>query len=670
MGKILRFGGRLSRALGRFDTLCVFVFIFAFALRINTSLTFVMNDEVGGGYRGYGYLAWGYFDTAQIFRGYLSNLDFVGLFNWSVKYDANYPLVPFLMASSMLLFNSASLEVARFPIEVLGALLAVVLYLLGRDLFSRTAGLVAGLLAAVDPVLLTYSRVAYLDVPFEFLFALSMLMFYRGLTKRSRPMIAVSGIACGLAIVARILGWVFLPLAAVMLVYWKFSSREKWRSIVKTSAIFTIALSSALMLAFPWVGFEISTGKYFSWFASVSPRFFGGTNQTPTSLFALTLGKLTIVELITFIIGIAVVVSYFTEDERKSSRLILILWLLAAFLSLEFLKAELVHYLVFFIPPLLLISGYGVWMFKRIFGQILLESSASWVTPKRLVLRKNILGVILLVLVVGTQAFIVVPYYPYFSMYSSQLISDPLKAGLFQGEEAIPDAVDYLRHNVPTGDTIAVAGQVHLFAYYLPEYRIVGMGEFYPYSHEPLAFLYLSGIRHLVVQIGFQQRFGNTDPALLMLQQFKEERSFEIRGCNEILVYDLKDAYTCIFPDLLGGEWKSYQGDAFDSADGFVLSIASNYTYVYAIKEIDNSGPRSHVVFACDVSDFTAESFRVELWSNVTHIANIYPARQKGIWTFDVSGFFQNINGKLKLILVATGRSPEFIKLRSLLFLD
>lgn len=660
---------RLVKLLKRVDFLFILIFVLAFAVRFHNTTGFIMNDEVGGGYRGYGYLAWGYFDSATMVHRYLSRADFTGLYNWMVNTNGNYPVLPFLMSASMLLLNSPTLVAARFPVEVLGALLAAVIYLFGRDLFSRFAGLVSGLFVALDPLLITYSRVAYLDVPMVLFVTISVFTLYRGLTRQSRVFMIFSGVACGLAILTKVTAWLLLPLVLILFLIWKIQSGERLTLTIKNLGVFLSSFIIVLLASFPWVGYEILTGKYFSWYFSVSSSVFSNVSRFgPTSIIVFMVGKLSVVELLAFGLGTIVVAWQIVRAKQRFPRILALSWFLLAFIGLQQMPVILNHYIVFLVPPVLLIAGYGVSSCPRIISKFfsMLKKSAPFSKPK---LSARIVSAALLLLVAGAQLACALQYYPYLSLYSNPLVGGLLQTFEAHGEEGIPAAVDFLKNHVPDGSAIAVAGQVHLFAYYLPQFKIVGLGELYPYSDEPLAFLYLSGIKYLVVQTDYRQMFDQTDPVLQRLPSLRVDFVSKTVGYDLIWIYDLSDMYEALFPNILDKEWTYYQGNVSNRNGRFILSIAPNYTYAYAISEIGEVDVGSKIVLALEVSDFSVEGMRVEIWSNETQIGDLYPPKLGGIWTRDISDLIGESQSPLRLILVAVGKSRQFLELQSILLL-
>ncbi len=100
-------------------------------------------------------------------------------FNNKPFYD-HPPFAFWLQAISMKLFGISEFSV-RLPSFILGLGTIFVLYLLGKNLFSKTAGFFSGLALLTAPWFLTRSLSGNLDIPLTFFFVLS---FYFGIKAR------------------------------------------------------------------------------------------------------------------------------------------------------------------------------------------------------------------------------------------------------------------------------------------------------------------------------------------------------------------------------------------------------------------------------------------------------------------------------------------------------
>ena len=106
---------------------------------------------------------------------------------------------------------------ARLP-SACAALLAVLLaYELARSMFTRTTGLLAGVIVATTPMLCGAARFANPDALLNFATVLTLTIFWLGLAPRRWWWFALLGIASGLAVLAKGPVGLVLPGAVVTL---------------------------------------------------------------------------------------------------------------------------------------------------------------------------------------------------------------------------------------------------------------------------------------------------------------------------------------------------------------------------------------------------------------------------------------------------------------------
>lgn len=133
-------------------------------------------------------------------------LDF--LLNGAVGVDKP-PLLFYLQALSYFLFG-VSENAARIPNFLAGMGCIALLYLIGRDYFNKTTGLIAAFLAAVSPLMIGYSNTAFTD-PLMLCLALTAL-YWAG-----RDAYFGSGLALGLAFGAKQFAALFIPLLLALI---------------------------------------------------------------------------------------------------------------------------------------------------------------------------------------------------------------------------------------------------------------------------------------------------------------------------------------------------------------------------------------------------------------------------------------------------------------------
>ena len=214
--KVPRFNWR-NKTVG----MALLIFAIALSIRLFPMSSMIHNDELGMGLtENWGYFAWGYVDTVRQIVA-ISNTNPLNYHAWSTVLNQGKPLVGVLMMSLPILASGDSnlLLISRLVVEVSGAIIAVLMFLIMKRLFGRTAGILAGCLSALDPLLLNYSQSSYPDVP-SVMFQLVGIWFLLRFRETERPRSAIiAGIALGLAGASKsllILG-AFVPIVFVIL---------------------------------------------------------------------------------------------------------------------------------------------------------------------------------------------------------------------------------------------------------------------------------------------------------------------------------------------------------------------------------------------------------------------------------------------------------------------
>jgi len=146
---------------------------------------------------------------------------------WSEK-----PMFYYVMASwAMRLFGQNQFGLMMGSV-IAGTLTILAVYLLGRELFGRRAGLIASALLAISYTHIHFSRIVITETASLFITLLFFFLF-RGLRARQRSSFVLAGIALGLGlltyyparvgpvIVALLLAWILLWQRAALLAQWK-----------------------------------------------------------------------------------------------------------------------------------------------------------------------------------------------------------------------------------------------------------------------------------------------------------------------------------------------------------------------------------------------------------------------------------------------------------------
>src|SRR5436190_11665789 len=108
-----------------------------------------------------------------------------------------------------------TLQLARIPVVLIGAALALYLFLLGRLLFGDYGGLLPLLLFCFDPNMIAHSRIVSADAAWGAFFFIAHYYFYRLLTERTLTNLLGVSIAAALTIVAKFSGLLIFPSVAL-----------------------------------------------------------------------------------------------------------------------------------------------------------------------------------------------------------------------------------------------------------------------------------------------------------------------------------------------------------------------------------------------------------------------------------------------------------------------
>jgi 4-amino-4-deoxy-L-arabinose transferase-like glycosyltransferase len=155
------------------------------------------------------------------------------------------PLYPLFIASVVWLV-SEDLQALGFVQHLLGVFSAVLTYFLGRTLFGRTAGLVAGLLVALSGPLIIYEHYVLAEalfIPVLLGFALALV---RAVRTASVRWFGLAGLLVGLAGLARPVGQAVLLVLPLVL----FAGLRSWRR----AAFFSLTLGVGFAaVTLPWM---------------------------------------------------------------------------------------------------------------------------------------------------------------------------------------------------------------------------------------------------------------------------------------------------------------------------------------------------------------------------------------------------------------------------------
>ena len=138
-----------------------------------------------------------------------------------------HPLFAVQLTNIFLQLIVPSASVARGVMAMAGVALVGMVYLLGRDLFSRRHGLVAALLAALVPLAVRYNRTMYLDSIYSLLVALLIWLLVRAYLTRQWRWFLLAGVVLGLAAATKTSAPFMVPLIIVYGAFGWWQARQE-----------------------------------------------------------------------------------------------------------------------------------------------------------------------------------------------------------------------------------------------------------------------------------------------------------------------------------------------------------------------------------------------------------------------------------------------------------
>lgn len=163
------------------------------------------------------------------------------------------PGYPALLALLYFLFGTAQLPVVLVQ-ALLGGLTGLVVFFIGRRLFSQETGVLAALFASLDMAGIGMANSLMSEVLFGLLLVLGVWLILRSLAVPAPGWDAVlAGLVLAVAAFVRPLGYYLVPLLASLLLVWHALVRDLRRGIVRVGML----LLAPVLLFGLWQGFRL-----------------------------------------------------------------------------------------------------------------------------------------------------------------------------------------------------------------------------------------------------------------------------------------------------------------------------------------------------------------------------------------------------------------------------
>lgn len=148
----------------------------------------------------------------------------------------------------------ALLVLARWPVIVLGTLLAALLFVWARQWAGPAAGWAALLFAVFDPNLLANARLVTTDLGVALFLALAVWRLWRWLERPGRANLLLAGAAAGLAMAAKFTGLLVGPIFLGIVLLYPRGAGRRW------SGLGRLALMGLVAYGVVWAVFRFDVG--------------------------------------------------------------------------------------------------------------------------------------------------------------------------------------------------------------------------------------------------------------------------------------------------------------------------------------------------------------------------------------------------------------------------
>jgi len=197
--------------------------------------------------------------------GYVAMADEALRGRWTAFFDDytyRTPLYPFLIAFSKIVFGNFWRGGLAWLQHLFGVIMAVLIYLIAKKVFSKGVGFLAGLLAAANAYQVYWEHNSMSDFFFTFMTVLSFYFLFLALTKQRKKDYFIFGILFGLNLLVRPLFQAF-PIILPFLIY-LFTPLKNFRARIKnTMKRFAYIMIPVLLIIAPWFYQHWHRHRYF-----------------------------------------------------------------------------------------------------------------------------------------------------------------------------------------------------------------------------------------------------------------------------------------------------------------------------------------------------------------------------------------------------------------------
>ena len=270
------------------------------------------------------------------------------------------PLYMWVMSFFMKFIGFNALA-ARIPSAVFGFLTVVLLFIMGKKLFGKTAAFLSSLALLTSVHFLYYSRASMLDVTTTFFITLALYMYWEAKERGKIYYWILSGLSVGLAVMTK--GFIgLLPLLIIGLYEIYLFVFDKQKINLKIILRYLLVFASFLLISLPWhlVMYKMFghsfIDKYFVY--HVWDRATKAIEDKGNPFFWYII-VLKVSMRLWFVLLLAAFPFSILKAIKKDKRFVfLLIWSISIFLFFSAAKSKLVWYIMPIYPVLCLMVGY------------------------------------------------------------------------------------------------------------------------------------------------------------------------------------------------------------------------------------------------------------------------------------------------------------------------
>lgn len=275
------------------------------------------------------------------------------------EFEFRPPLFSLILASAF--FVSSTLLSAHLTVAGLSSLVIILIYIVGKELYSRQTGIIAAAIYAASPLGIILSHDILVDPILPIFWLLTAFMLTKGLKSDRKAYFVLTGLIAALAVLMKFTSLVIVPAVAlvVLISHFKDSSVDK-QDIVRGVKEFVLAQNNWLMAG----GFFLGILPYLIWnyleFGSALHVFMAGWAKSGAQdAFITYLNGWDKYLLAPLYIGIPLF--FWKIDLKKMENYLPIVFFLSLYLPLQFFVANKeTRFLMPIIPFMTLFAAEGL----------------------------------------------------------------------------------------------------------------------------------------------------------------------------------------------------------------------------------------------------------------------------------------------------------------------